>query len=100
MVVWAKKHLDAALFLGYFGPALLFVFLIILPLDAAGISLPGWVGLVLLLIWVLSVLWIEIWYLKQKGQNPWNVCWVFLCSVLGLLFLMLMKNKNTQQIQK
>ena len=96
MVVWAKKHLDTALFLGYFGPALLLLF-IVLPLEAGGISLPDWAVYIWLLIWAISMLWIEIWYLKQKGQNPWNVCWVFLCGVLGLLFLMLMKNKNTPQ---
>lgn len=96
MVAWAKKHLDAALFLGYFG-AILIAFIVILPLAAAGISLPDWVGYIWLVIWLMSMILIEIWYLKQKGQNPWNVCWTFLCSVLGLLFLMLMKNKNAPE---
>jgi len=89
-----KLNIEFALGLGYFGSVAVYFTVLIFTISLNQIS---WVAVLSTAIWLAFVAWLEVWYLKQKGRNPWNAVWVFIWGPIGVLILYNLTNKRIQK---
>ncbi len=91
---WFKRHLNWSLFLS----SVVAIILVYTGASIMGAGESNWpIFVSLLVISVTFMLWVEIWYLRQKGRSLWNLFQNLLPYPLSLIMLLKLRNQREGQ---
>ncbi len=84
---WFQKHLNWTLVIVVLAAWLLF---------GCGVSIASgtWLATIMFFLWVGITLGVSAWVLREKGRSLWNLLWLGLGYVPGIIIFMCMENKK------